>query len=71
MSQSIAPERKPAGLEVFLGEWRAEGMPFAGADQSGHGSKVGSKSCDSAHKGYWYSGAFIPREIETGLRKRK
>ena len=46
-------------LSVFLGEWRAEGMSFGGADQSGSDPKASGVPWVSTHTARWHTGNFF------------
>jgi Protein of unknown function (DUF1579) len=54
-------------LEVFLGEWRAEGLSFGGTDQSGPDPKANGERWESTHTTRWHTGEFFVIEDERAL----
>ncbi|GLO79992.1 hypothetical protein HTT03_08015 [Sulfitobacter sp. S0837] len=64
MSQSNEPSRQPTELDVFLGEWRAEGTSYGGTDQSGDDPKANGEKWESEHKAWWHTGGFFQIEDE-------
>jgi hypothetical protein len=46
-------------LDVFLGQWRAEGTSFGGTDQRGGDPKANGQSWQSVHEGRWHTGDFF------------
>lgn len=55
------PERGPDHdrLEVFLGEWRAEGRSYGGPNQRAEDPKSAAESWTSTHTGRWHTGHFF------------
>ncbi len=64
MSQSTEPNRQPTELDVFLGEWRAEGTSYGGTDQSGDDPKANREKWESEHKARWHTGGYFQIEDE-------
>ena len=50
---------KHAALDVFLGDWTAEGTSFGGTDQSGDDPKSNGEPWRSTHTGRWHAGEFF------------
>ena len=46
-------------LSIFRGEWRAEGISFGGADQSGTDPKANGVPWVSTHTARWHTGNFF------------
>lgn len=55
-----APERslKHEALEIFAGQWTAEGASFGGTDQS-HDPRANAQRWDSTHRAFWHTGRFF------------
>jgi hypothetical protein len=60
-NDEVMPVRGAAhrALEVFLGEWRAEGISYGGTDQSGADPKANGVSWVSTHAARWQTGNFF------------
>lgn len=60
-SKEAPPERGPAhdALDVFLGEWEAEGTTFGGPGQSTANPRGGASPWRSTHTARWHSGKFF------------
>ncbi len=56
-----APRRSEMheALDVFLGEWRAEGTSYGGTDPSGGDPRANGVPWTSEHRAYWHTGAFF------------
>jgi Protein of unknown function (DUF1579) len=52
-------------LEMFVGEWRAEGMAYGSANQSIAHPKADTKPWKSTHSARWLSGRFFLVQDET------
>lgn len=62
MSDSeAAPVRGPAhdALAVFVGQWRAEGQSYGGADQRDDAPQANAVPWRSTHDAAWHTGAFF------------
>lgn len=46
-------------LEVFLGDWSAEGLSFGGTDQRGPDPRAHGVPWKSTHSGRWHTGRFF------------
>lgn len=46
-------------LEVFVGDWKAEGSSYGGTDQSGADPRDNGVSWNSTHTGRWHTGQFF------------
>lgn len=58
--QSPSERGKEHGaLEVFLGDWKAEGTSYGGTAQSGADPRVNGVPWKSTHNGRWYTGKFF------------
>ena len=55
------PKRGPEhdALAVFLGNWKADGTSYGGADQSGTNPKAHGVPWTSTHVGRWHTGKFF------------
>ena len=68
---SAAPQTPPIrsqlhdALEMFVGEWRAEGMAYGSANQSIAHPKADTKPWKSTHSARWLSGRFFLVQDET------
>ena len=58
---------KHEALEVFLGNWKAEGTSYGGTDQSRSNPKANGVPWISEHKGYWHTGRFFLIQDEKAL----
>jgi len=70
-SNETTPVRNSAhdALEVFLGEWRAEGVSFGGTDQYGPNPKANGEKWESTHTTRWHTGKFFMIQDERALIK--
>ena len=61
MSAMKPPERGPRhdALEVFLGDWEAEGESFGGPDQDPRNPRASPTRWISTHHGSWHTGKFF------------
>jgi hypothetical protein len=59
--RQASPERGPQhdALEVFLGEWKAEGQSFGGPDQDARNPRNNPTRWTSTHKAIWHTGRFF------------
>jgi hypothetical protein len=62
---SRGPEHKR--LDVFLGDWSAEGTSYGGTDQSGKDPKANGVTWTSTHTGRWHTGEFFLVQNEKAL----
>ena len=63
------PERgeKHQALEVFLGDWKAEGTSYGGTDQNGADPRANGVPWKSTHTGQWHTGEFFLIQDERAL----
>src|SRR5688572_17186189 len=54
-------------LEMFLGEWRAEGLSYGSPKQAADDPKGTPESWTSAHTGRWHTGLFFLIQDERAL----
>lgn len=61
MASQRPPERGPHhdALEIFLGEWRAEGQSFGGSGQNPHEPRAHAILWTSTHSARWHTGKFF------------
>ncbi|WP_417770631.1 hypothetical protein [Stappia sp.] len=64
MGTSGEPQRRPSEMDVFLGEWEAEGTSFGGTDQSHDAPRANGVRWQSSHKAWWHTGGFFQIEDE-------
>ena len=56
--ESPVRDERHHALDVFCGEWRAEGTSYGGTDQSGD-PKADGETWASTHSARWHSGKFF------------
>ena len=65
----VPPKRteKHDALDVFLGDWRAEGWSFGQPDQPADAPKAAREKWTSTHTGKWHTGKFFLIQDEHAL----
>ncbi len=58
---------KHDALDVFLGDWKAEGISYGGTDQSGDNPRSNGVPWTSTHRCYWHTGRFFLIQDEKAL----
>ena len=63
------PKRGPAhaALEVFLGDWRAEGRSYGDSDPARNAARAKPTTWKSTHSGRWHSGQFFLIQDERAI----
>jgi hypothetical protein len=46
-------------LEIFIGDWKAEGLSFGGPNQDARNPRGNSSRWNSTHRAYWHTGRFF------------
>jgi hypothetical protein len=65
MTQTNRPHSPPVrgrqhdALDVFLGDWKAEGLSFGGPNQDPRIPRANATDWRSTHRAYWHTGKFF------------
>ena len=68
-SSTRSPQRGPAhaALEVFVGDWRAEGRSYGDSDPSRSAGRAKPTPWKSTHTGRWHTGQFFLIQDERAI----